>query len=217
MGTFYGNVLVARACEEAVPLLAGADVTGYALPVGPGHTAIYPDAETSAPDLAGALSELLGAPAVGTYVFDSDVLVMLVFEDGALRLHYDSCPGYFGEPETDENGDPPALAEDFEFPEPVGVDPDAFLRLAAAPVDRAALESALRGTPLDPEDGEDGRYVFANDQHYDVMAGLGLDAPRLCTGHRYLSWGDMPHETSADDLILLGGARRPVPRDQGPF
>jgi hypothetical protein len=208
-------VLVGRACAEVVPLLACADVSGYALPVGPGHTAIYPDPDTSAPDLAGALSKLLGAPAVGTYVFDSDVLVMLVFEDGELRLDYDSCPGYFDEPETDDDGDPltPVDEDDFAFPEPVGVDPDAFLPLAAGPVDRAALESALRGVPLDPEDGEDGRYVFANAQHYDVMACLGLNAPRLSTGHRYLSWGDMPHETSADDLILLGGAKQPAPRD----
>ncbi|CAM5652195.1 hypothetical protein [Streptomyces aurantiogriseus] len=211
MGTFYGNVLVGRRCEEVVPLLADADITAYALPVGPAHTAIHPDPETSAPDLAGPLSKLLGAPTVGTYVFDSDVLVMLVFEDGALRLHYDSWPGYFEEPETDENGDPRALEEEYEFPEPVGVDPDAFLPFAAGPVDRAALESALRGTPLDPEDGDDGRYVFANAQHYDVMACLGLNAPRLTTGHRYLSWGDMPYETPVEEVLLLGGARPPSP------
>ncbi|WP_425245829.1 hypothetical protein [Streptomyces sp. NEAU-NA10] len=209
MGTFYGNVLVARRCEEVVPLLEGADIRGYALPVGPAHTVICPDPDTTAPDLAAPLSKLLGAPTVGTYLFDSDVLVMLVFEDGALRLDYDSCPGYFDDPGLDENGNAPALEEEYEFPEPVGVDPDAFLPFAAGPVDRAALESALRGIPLDPEDGEDGRYVFANAQHYDVMDCLGLNASRLTTGYRYLSWGDMPYETSVEEVLLLGGARPP--------
>ncbi|USQ89028.1 hypothetical protein NFX46_37970 [Streptomyces phaeoluteigriseus] len=210
MGTFYGNVLVARPCAEAVPLPAGEGVTGYALPVGPGHTVVHPDPDTSALDLAAGLGRLLAAPAVGTYVFDSDVLVMLVHEDGVLRLDYDSCPGYFDKPETDENGNPLVPVDDFGFPAPVGVDPDAFLPLAAGPVDRAALESALRGTPLDPEDGEDGRHVFADVQHYDVMACLGLHAPRLTTGFHYLAGGDLPYGTAAEDLVVLGGAVRPT-------
>ncbi|MFH9826972.1 hypothetical protein [Streptomyces bobili] len=212
MGTFYGNVLVARSCAEAVPLLAGEGVTGYALPVGPGHTVVYPDPDTSALDLVGGLSELLAAPAVGTYVFDSDVLVMLVHEDDALRLHYDSCPGYFAEPEIDEYGNPLVPVDDVGFPAPEGVDLDAFLSLAAGPVDRAALESALRGIPADPEDAEDGRYVFADVQHYDVMACLGLDASRLTTGFSYLAGGDLPYGTSAGDLVVLGGVVRPTRR-----
>ncbi|MFF4354276.1 hypothetical protein [Streptomyces sp. NPDC001530] len=219
MGSFYGNVLVARACEEVVPLLGGAasgagdeGIPGYALPVGPRHTVIYPDPETGAPDLAGPLSRLLGAPALGMYVFDSDVLLMSVYEDGELRHHYDSYPGYFDEGETDEDGEPVATDDFFDnptWPDPVGVDPEAFLPLAAGPVDRAALESVLRVIPLDPEDGEDGRYVFANDQHYDVMATLGLNAPRLSTGFGYLSSGELPYETAADELVVLGGAARP--------
>ncbi|MFH9860043.1 hypothetical protein [Streptomyces sp. NPDC017202] len=211
MGSFYGNVLVARPCEEAVPLLAGEGITGYALPVGPGHTVVHPDPETSSGDVAGGLSKLLGAPAVGTYVFDSDVVVMLVFGDGVLRLHYDSWPGYFDEPETDENGNPLTPVDDFAFPAPEGVDPDAFLPLAAGPVDRAALESALRGVPLDPDDGYDGRYALAEAQHYDVMTCLRLDAARLTTGFRYLARGDLPHGTAAGDLVTLGGAVRPAP------
>ena len=212
MGTFYGNVLVARPCEEVVPLLAGPGPAGYALAAGPGHTVIHPDPDTSALDIAASLSKVLGAPTLGTYVFDSDVLVMLVCEDGELRHHYDSHPGYFGEPEVDEDGNPLSTDEEVAFPEPVGVAPEAFLPLAAGRVDEAALESVLRGTPLDPEDGEDGRYVFANDQHYDVMGLLGLEAPRLNTGYTYLSQGDIPYATSVGDLIPLGGARRPAER-----
>lgn len=222
MGSFYGNVLVARAYEEVVPLLAGAEalsltgaegegIRGYVLPAGPRHTVIYPDPETGAPELAGPLSLLLGAPTMGTYVFDSDVLLMSLYEHGELRHHYDSYPGYFDEGETDEAGEP-VIPDDFDsprWPDPVGIDPEAFLHLAAGPVDQAALESVLRLVPLDPEDGEDGRYVFANDQQYDVMATLGLDASRLCTGYHYLSSGALPPETSADELVLLGGAVRP--------
>ncbi|MFF9059800.1 hypothetical protein ACIRPQ_17995 [Streptomyces sp. NPDC101213] len=211
MGTFYGNVLVARPCEEAVPLLAGEGLSGYALPVGPGHTVVHPDPDTSSLDVAGRLSKVLGAPTVGTYVFDSDVVVMFVFEDGALRLDYDSCPGYFDEQETDENGNPPTPVDDFVFPAPEGVDPDAFLPLAAGPVDRAALESALRGVPLDPDDGDEGRYVLAEAQHYDVMACLRLDASRLTTGFRYLARGELPRGTVVEDLVTLGGAVRPAP------
>ncbi|MGI5455838.1 hypothetical protein ACQEWB_22185 [Streptomyces sp. CA-249302] len=208
MGTFYGNVLVARPLDEVVTLLAGAGgpegtadsaVRGYALPVGPGHTVIYPDPETAATALAGPLSRLLGAPALGTYVFDSDVLLMTVYTDGEPTHHYDSWPGYFDETE-----------EDGEFPVPVGADPDAFVPLAFGPVDRSALRSVLLGIPPDPGDGEDGRYVFANTQHYDAMTSLGLNACRLSTGYHYLSLGGLPHETSAEELVLLGGRMWPA-------
>ncbi|MGV9556680.1 hypothetical protein [Streptomyces sp. NPDC003401] len=211
MGTSYGNVLVARPCEEAVPLPAGEGLSGYALPVGPGHTVVCPDPETSFDEIAERASRLLAAPVVGTYVFDSDVVVMLVFEDGALRLAYDSRPGYFDEPETDEDGNPLTPVDDGECPAPEGVDPDAFPPPAAGPVDRAAPESALRGVPLDPDDGDDGRYVFAEAQHHDVMACLRLDASRLTTGFRYLARGGLPRGTVAGDLVTLGGAVRPAP------
>lgn len=209
MGSFYGNVVVARPCDEVVPLLGGAGIRGYALPVGPGHTVVYPDPETDALDVAGPLSGLLGVPALGAYVFDSDVLVMRVYADGRLRHEYDSWPGYFGEPETDEAGDPGAgegdgAETDGVRPEPVGADPEAFVPLAFGPVDREALASVLRGTPLDPGDGEDGRYVFANTQHYDAMLCLGLNACRLSTGYRYLSLGGLPHETRAEELLPIG-------------
>ncbi|MEU0596659.1 hypothetical protein ABZ484_00105 [Streptomyces sp. NPDC006393] len=211
MGSFYGNVLVARACEAVVPLLDGQGVRGYALPAGPEHTVIYPDPETSGLDLAGPLSKLFAAPALGMYLFDSDVLVMTLYEDGDLCHSYDSFPGYFDEPEADGE-DPPSVEPRFEWPEPTGADPDAFLPLAAGPVDRAALESVLRGIPIDPEDGEDGRYVFAEAQHFDAMDCLRLNAPRLTIGYRYLAQGELPYETTADDLVLLGGAQRPTAR-----
>ncbi|MEU1270913.1 hypothetical protein [Streptomyces sp. NPDC005799] len=207
MGSFYGNVVVARPCDEVVPLLGGAGIRGYALPVGPGHTVVYPDPETDALDVAGPLSGLLGAPALGAYVFDSDVLVMRVYADGRLRHEYDSWPGYFGDTETGEE-DNPVAADDPDggggHPEPAGAVPEAFVPLAFGPVDREALESVLRGTPLDPGDGEDGRYVFANTQHYDAMLCLGLNACRLSTGYRYLSLGGLPHETRAEELLPIG-------------
>lgn len=220
MGSFYGNVVVARPCAEVAPLLAkvsGAEdglatIRGYALPAGPGHTVIYADPDTGSLDLAEPLSALLGAPALAMYVFDSDVLMMRVYEDGRLRHDYDSYPGYFDEGETDENGDPVAGAGSFDCPEPDGATPEPFLPLAAGPVDRAALQSVLRGIPLDPEDGEDGRYVFADSQQYDVMNLLGLDAHRASTGYEYVSRGQLPRGTSADELLLLGGAVRPAVR-----
>jgi hypothetical protein len=216
VGTFYGNVLVTRQRDEVVPLLAevtgaeGRSIRGYAMAVGPGHTVIFPDEGTDAIGLARELSRLLGVPTLSAYVHDSDVLDMRVYEDGELRHLYDSCPGYFDEVERDEDGNPVGGVEEAR-PEPVGADPEAFLPLAADPVDRAVLESVLRRTPLDPEDGEGGRYVFADDQHYDVMATLGLDAARLTTGYEYLSRGHLPKGMSADDLVVLGGARLPGP------
>ncbi|WP_030043535.1 hypothetical protein, partial [Streptomyces resistomycificus] len=126
MGTFYGNVLVARTCDEVVPLLAGAGdpdgepLRGYAMAVGPGHTVICPAEGTDAIGLAGPLSRLLGAPALSAYVHDSDVLDLRVFVGGEQRHGYDSFPGYFDEVETDEDGNPVgAVAEG--RPEPVGV------------------------------------------------------------------------------------------------
>ena len=209
MGTFYGNVVVARACDEVVPLLDGSGIRGYALPVAPGHTVVYPDPETDAVDVAGPLSRLLEAPALGAYVHDSDVLIRRVYEDGELRHAYDSGPGYFEEPATDgdvdeDGGGELADEEAFAFPEPVGADPEPFVPLAFGPVDREALEFVLRGTALDPGDGEGGRYVFANTQHYDAMLCLGLNACRLSTGYHYLSLGGLPHETKAEELLAVG-------------
>ncbi|MHC3469128.1 hypothetical protein ACYF6T_10465 [Streptomyces sp. 7R007] len=210
MGTFYGNVVVARPCDEVVPLLDaesgpdGRKIRGFALPVGPGHTVIYPDPETDATEVAGPLGRLLRAPTLGAYVFDSDVLLMTVYDEhGEPRHHYDSCPGYFEEAATDEDGDPLG-GGDFAFPAPTGADPEAFVPLAFGPVDRALLRSVLGGTPLDPDDGEDGRYVFAETQHYDAMTCLGLNACRLSTGYRYLSLGGLPHETTAEELLTIG-------------
>ncbi|KOU68921.1 hypothetical protein ADK57_15050 [Streptomyces sp. MMG1533] len=222
MGTFYGNVLVARTCSEVVPLLDGGTgaagvpgsggeaIRGYAMAVGPRHTVICPDEGTDVVRLAGPLSRLLGAPTLSAYVYDSDVLDMRVFQDGELRHCYDSFPGYFDEVETDEDGNPVGGA-DGAYPEPVGADPEPFLPLAAGPVDRAMLGSVLRRTPLDPEDGEGGRYVFADDQHYDVVSLLGLDTARLTTGYEYMSRGHLPAGTQLGDLIMLGGARPPAP------
>ncbi|MCI3272171.1 hypothetical protein [Streptomyces cylindrosporus] len=210
---------MARPLDEVVTLLAAAGgpagaadsaVRGYALPVGPGHTVIYPDPETDATALAGPLSRLLEAPALGTYVYDSDVLLMTVYAEGEPTHHYDSCPGYFDAAEGDL-GD----SEDRESPVPVGADPDAFVPLAFGPVDRPALRAVLLGIPLDPGDGENGRYVFANTQHYDAMTCLGLNACRLSTGYHYLSLGGLPHETSAEELVLLGGRMWPAEESAG--
>ncbi|MEU5321617.1 hypothetical protein AB0G67_33420 [Streptomyces sp. NPDC021056] len=213
MGTFYGNVLVARECAEVVPLLAAATgsdgraLRGYAMTAGPGRTVLFfPDPETDAIELAGPLSRLLGAATLSSYVHDSDVLDLRVFEDGEERHCYDSHPGYFDEGETDDDGNPVGGDEDDAYPDPVGADPEAFLPFATGPVDRAVLESVLRRIPLDPEDGEGGRYVFADDQHHDVMETLGLDGRRLGTGHTYLSRGHLPEGLSPEELTVFGGA-----------
>ncbi|NNN34114.1 hypothetical protein HLK59_27885 [Streptomyces sp. S3(2020)] len=212
MGTFYGNVLVARKRAEVVSLLDGATgedgraLRGYAAAAGPGHTALFfPDPETDAIELAGPLSRLLGAATLSSYVHDSDVLDLRVFEDGEERHFYDSYPGYFDEGETDEDGNP--VGGDSLRPDPDGADPEAFLPFAAAPVDRTVLESVLRRTALDPEDGGgDGRYVFAEDQHHDVMETLGLDGRRLCTGYTGLSRGELPAGLPLEELMVFGGA-----------
>ncbi|MDQ0600833.1 hypothetical protein QF037_005178 [Streptomyces canus] len=212
MGAFYGNVLVARTCAEVVPLLAGATaedggaLRGYAVPAGPGHTVLlFPDPDTEAIELAGPLSRLLGTATLSSYVFDSDVLDLRVFEDGEERHFYDSYPGYFDEGETDEDGNP--VGGDSVRPDPEGVDAEAFLPFAAAPVDRAVLESVLRRVALDPEDGDgDGRYVFAEDQHYDVMETLGLDGRRLSAGYTGLSRGELPEGLLLEELMVFGGA-----------
>ncbi|WP_416974470.1 hypothetical protein [Streptomyces sp. 4F14] len=209
MGTFYGNVLVARPCQEVVPLLseetaAGRPaIRGYALAVGPRHTVIHPAEETEALTLAEAVSRRLSVPTLGMYVFDSDVLVMQVYEDGELRHVYDSWPGYFS---TERPADAWSSDAAPSWPEPLGAAPTALLPFAAAPVDIPALESVLRCVPLAREDGKDGRYVFADAQHYDVMALLGLSAPRLNTGYGALSQGYLPPGTALTELWLLGGA-----------
>lgn len=391
MGAYYGNVLVARACDQVLPLLdglalpCGVPLRGYAMPVGPAHTGIFPEREAEVPELAARLSLLLGVPALSSSVLDSHVLDLRVFVDGRLRHHFDSLPGWFDEKDLGEDGDHggenrhggprgerdgqgapegagrsegadgrdgrtgqgvgrdgcagrdawaaragrwtsrarewaatreavraeqrsprtaeqrpswpagerdrPAGARDrragerdrpsegrdgpaagpgrsaapgrvtragerpspvteavaaaeaaeavaaaetvavagrrthagaagaagaarsagtagYVVPEPAGADPEPFVRFAAGPVDRIVLRAVLRGIPVDPDDAEDGRYVFADAQHYDVMAALGLEAHRLNTGYALLSRGYLPEGLPPQDLVPLGDAPR---------
>lgn len=194
---------------DALPGIRRQVASGYALGAGPGHSVVFPEANEDVFSLAGPLSLALAAPVLYSYVHDSDVLCLGVHE-GGVRLHsYDSWPGYG----TDGGGEEPSDclddAEEFSWPEPEGADPEAFMRFAVGPVDRLALQSALKGVPLDPEDGEGGRYVFAEAQHHDAMTALGLPAAVLTSGYDYLRWDDLPEGVTVEDIVLLGDAQPP--------
>jgi hypothetical protein len=72
------------------------------------------EAETLA-DLAASLSKDLGCPALAAMVHDSDVLLLMLFEQGRVVMDYNSAPAYFedAEPEPPEGADAAALCRAF--------------------------------------------------------------------------------------------------------
>ncbi|WP_377270159.1 hypothetical protein [Peterkaempfera sp. SMS 1(5)a] len=53
------------------------------------------------------------------------------------------------------------------------------------------------------------RYVFADAQHHDAMAALGLPAAVLTTGYGNLRHGYLPHGVAAEHIVLLGDVQPP--------
>lgn len=66
-------------------------------------------------DLGAALSKDLGCPALAAMVHDSDVLILMLFEQGRAVMDYNSAPAYFEdeEPRAPEGADADALCRAF--------------------------------------------------------------------------------------------------------
>lgn len=117
---------------EVVEDEAGADRIVRVLPPDEGGwIAIYDLATESqdpvALDALGVLAcEVAGAPAFSVTVHDSDILLLTLFEEGAVTDRYNSFPHYFDPPGTKPPEDNPDPGEPARWANALGVDAEAL-------------------------------------------------------------------------------------------
>lgn len=196
MGTSYETVLVAAGPDETHAVVAALGSVAVLVPVADGRTAVIPKegrhgyAETH--DLARAVSEALGCLVATFQVSDSDVLVAELFRGGehvheyvsdrsALATVYEDADG-----ELKQELDGVVYPADIRLPvTPGGDDPAVFALFAVGQPDLVGLATALSAKQL-----------FAERQHWDIVAALNLDPNGLTTAYRHF-----------DDVGLAGVLR----------
>ena len=187
MGSFYTNItLKGQTQQQAVEAMAGR--VAFVSPTVRDATVIF-DQEceeqltAALAALAAQLSTTLSCPALAVMNHDDDVLWLQLFEGGSSPGgEYVSAPGYFtGTSSPPAGSDPGALATAFGVPQ------------AADEVERILQQ----GT------GESG-YVFALEQHSDLLKALGLPSFASEVGFTYLSEGEFPVGFEEASFIRLG-------------
>lgn len=186
-------MLVAAGMDEVLAVIAAAGSVAALLPVADGRTAVIPMegqhgyAETY--DLAMAVSEALGCSVATFQVSDSDVLVAELFRGGEHVHEYVSDRSAFANVYEDSDGELKQELEGVVYPadvrlpiNPVGDDPAAFAPFAVGQPDLVGLATALSTKQL-----------FAERQHWDIVAALNLDPSGLTVAYRHL-----------DDVRLAG-------------
>jgi hypothetical protein len=187
MGAFIVNVNV-RSNDRSAVERAVADMNPAAAWItGPknGWVTVYEERASTQDgdwikDLAEGLSKAVKSPSIAFLVHDSDFVCYWLCDGGELIDHFNSCPDYFGEDESDDESDPP--------------DGRAELLLRYCP----------DGTPLSKVERVLGKHdvVFA-EQHLEELAELlGIDATRART-----DFGGIGTEVKPSDLdaVSVGG------------
>ncbi|RLP81278.1 hypothetical protein EAD89_28965 [Micromonospora sp. BL4] len=179
MGSSYQTVLATGSLADVRAAVAAAQQTAVIIPVAESRWAVVPSrvdgihAETE--KLAQLLSLAQGSVAASFDVFDSDVLVALLFRDGSSYHEYLSDQAYLVETWDDDDNE--ILFDMLGRPYPpdatppsgaYGADPAASAALGVAPVDEAALGVALGRSEL-----------RAEEQHHAVLHALNLDCAPL--------------------------------------
>ncbi len=135
--------------------------------------------------LAKALSEELGAAVFAFLVHDSDVFYYWLYEHGALRDEYNSCPDYFSDDGVD----------DATWQRLAG-NPQAIVSLAAPGATAEAIAKALQREKMDPASTLDDEarlqadpYIFAEQRLREFACLLGIDEYRASMGFHDVEQG----------------------------
>jgi hypothetical protein len=190
MGAFYTNVTVrSSSLEEVLSYLNGR--TAFVAPEQNGYITIYDkqcdEGGLYPNEFSSDISRHLNTVAFLVTVHDDDVLYFDVFENGAHRDEYDSCPNYFSEDQ----------AEDDELLPPEGGNPEVLCALFNC-TNIAAVRDVLYA---DDEDSD--ICIFATERHRVLAELLQLPASSVGYGYDHLAEGEIPEGLSEDALIHL--------------
>lgn len=189
MGSFYTNFTVRYDDHFAVAdALRSIGRTAYVAPAVNGYTVVF-DCESDMQDVAAIenvglhLSRVLETAVLGILNHDDDILCYFLFRFGQWFDSYNSCPSYF-----DDSCD--AGTTEFD----AGKLCEAFGCTQNTESVKAILQNA--------SDGEEG-YVFAMDQHRDLVNALGLPDLAVGLGYNYIESGDLADDPDVASLIRI--------------
>jgi hypothetical protein len=188
---------VAAGFEAVAEAVVGTGYAAIVVPVADERVAVVPrETPYGGADLeplALALSQRLRCPVLASWVFDSDVVWCDVYRDGE-RVHgYVSRQEMTAEWFEDRDGtfklrfDGKVYPADHPVPEgPRGHDPAAFTCFAVGVADVDRIAAALRG------DIRTEGSLLAEDQHWAIMAALGLPPRPLTIAYRHADATEFP-------------------------
>jgi hypothetical protein len=175
VGSSYQTILAGGDLDDVRAAVAASGQRAGIMPMGERRWAVVPEGDGVYAETEGIAARLSLAATFS--VFDSDVLVAMLFRDGAAYHEYLSDQAHLMETWDDDDNEiwydmlarpyPPDATPPSG---PFGADPAAFAPLGLAPVDEAALSSALLG----PERN-------AVDQHHAIVHALNFDDARPLT------------------------------------
>ncbi|WP_433612042.1 hypothetical protein ACQP2P_00120 [Dactylosporangium sp. CA-139114] len=190
MGTSYETVLVAAEFDDVVGVVRATGRAALVVPVVAGRVAVIPREE----DWGGALlkpvalpvSQMLHCPVLTCEVFDSDVVLCSVYEDGRPTHRYVSELEMIVEWFEDSDGEFKARLDGKVLPPDqlpkgaLGADAAAFAPFAVGDADLGAIDAALRNV-----DGSSS----AEEQHEAILRALGLPVEALTVAFRHVRGG----------------------------
>ncbi|MCO8273369.1 hypothetical protein M1L60_22510 [Actinoplanes sp. TRM 88003] len=175
MGSSYQTVLAVGELEDVRAAVAGCGQRAVIMPMGERRWAVVPEGDGVYAETDGLATRLKLAATFS--LFDSDVLVAMLFRDGAAYHEYLSDQSQLMEAWDDDDNEiwfdmlgrpyPPGATPPSGA---YGADPVAFVPLGLGPVDEAELASALAGPERD-----------AGEQHHAIVHALNFEDARPLT------------------------------------
>ncbi len=180
MGATFSSIQVRSASQEAVVqgVIGLLKEPAYISPSVGGWVGVYPEGGTTDPDtLADALSHRLHTAVLDWSVYDSDVFMYSLYENGDLQDKFNSDPGYFEAQAADGDEDSQKLD-----PAAVRGNPDALLPYCVPGTTVAIIQAVLHPADVLPamkalitfSPLSDDQYLFADFQAADLARLLGI-------------------------------------------
>jgi len=186
MGRFYTNVTVKHS-DAAKVARAVARLNRFAVIAPPvdGFVVVYDRASERQDDtiikFARTLSHQLEAVAFAVMNHDDDILYYWLFDCGAEKDTYNSCPWYF---------------QDSADPLPQGGDARSLASLLGRSKAAKRVDDILH---CDADPDMEGPYTWQTERHADLVEALGLPKWAVGYGYNYLAENDLPDGFPADD------------------